>query len=75
MHEPSSAPPTGPITSPIIFRQTERSASGIVAYPFNRAQRVEFQTGVSQISFDQVVETTIFDLNSGALISNDTAET
>ena len=59
----------------IIFRQTERSASGIVAYPFNRAQRVEFQTGVSQISFDQVVETTIFDLNSGALISDDTAET
>ena len=59
----------------IFFRQTERSASGIVAYPLNRAQRVEFQTGVSQISFDQVVETTIFDLRTNALISNDTTET
>jgi dipeptidyl aminopeptidase/acylaminoacyl peptidase len=59
----------------IIFRQTERSASGIAAYPFNRAQRVEFQSGVSQISFDQIVETTIFDLRSNALISNETTET
>jgi hypothetical protein len=59
----------------IIFRQTERSASGIAAYPFNRAKRVEFQSGVSQISFDQVVETTVFDLRTGALLSDDTAET
>jgi outer membrane protein assembly factor BamA len=58
----------------IIFRQTERSAAGIVAYPFNRAQRVELQGGVSQTSFDQVVRTTTFNLVSGQLVSEDTEE-
>jgi len=33
------------IDQTVIFRQTERSASAIVAYPFNRARRVEFQRG------------------------------
>ena len=36
------------IDQTILFRQTEQSAAGIVAYPFNRAQRVEFQGGVTQ---------------------------
>ncbi len=58
----------------IIFRQTERSASAIVAHPFNRAQRVEFQGGMSQISFDQVVRTMTVDLFSGELISDHTTE-
>ena len=58
----------------IIFRQTERSAAGIVAYPFNRAQRVELQGGMSQTSFDQVVRTTTFDLVNGQLVSEDTEE-
>ncbi len=40
------------IQQTIIFRQTDRSVGGLVAYPFNRAQRVEFQGGLSQISFD-----------------------
>ena len=40
-----------------VFRQTERSASGVVAYPLNRAQRIELQGGASQISFDQIVTT------------------
>jgi len=55
----------------IIFRQTEQSVAGIVAYPFNRAQRVEFQGGVTRISFDQIVETTAFSLNTGSLLVND----
>ena len=29
----------------ITFRQTERSIAAITAYPFNRAQRVEFRAG------------------------------
>ena len=33
----------------ILFRQTEQSAAGIVAYPFNRSQRVEVQGGVTRI--------------------------
>ena len=49
----------------IIFRQTERSLSGLTAYPFSRARRVEFQAGVTQLSFDQEIETTTYDPISG----------
>lgn len=56
----------------ILFRQTEQSAAGVVAYPFNRAERVEFQGGITRISFDQIVQTTAFSLNTGQLLSNDT---
>jgi hypothetical protein len=38
----------------IVYRQTERSASGIVSYPFDRARRIEFQGGATQVSFDQI---------------------
>lgn len=59
----------------IIFRQTEQSAAGIVAYPFSRAQRVEFQGGVTRISFDQIVQTSAFSLRTGELLSDDVVET
>jgi WD40 repeat protein len=59
----------------IIFRQTERSASALASYPFSRARRVEFQGGVSQIAFDQIVETSTFSLNSGQLLNDATDET
>ncbi len=55
----------------ITVRQTERSAGGILAYPFDRARRVEFQTVASQISFDQIVETQAFSLFTGDLIAQD----
>ena len=59
----------------IIFRQTDRSLSGVVAYPFNRAQRLEFQGGMSQISFDQVVRTQAYSLINGQLLADDTVTT
>jgi hypothetical protein len=59
----------------IIYRQTEQSAAGIVAYPFNRTQRVEFQGGFTRMTFDQVVQTTAFSLNTGNLLVNDSSET
>jgi len=59
----------------IIFRQTERSAAGVLAYPFNRSHRVEFQGGVSRIAFDQVVETKGFSLITGRQILNDSVTT
>ncbi len=62
------------IDQTIIFRQTERSAAGIAIYPFNRARRLEVQGGVSQISFDQIVQTTAFSLNTGQLLV-DTSDT
>ena len=62
------------IEETILFRQTERSAAGMVAYPFNRAQRIEFQGGMSQISFDEITHVEAYDLNSGALIHRDSQE-
>ena len=58
-----------------IFRQTEQSLAGIVAYPFNRAQRIEFQGGVTRLSFDQIVQTQAFSLRTGRLIFDDSEET
>src|SRR5262245_7389673 len=58
------------IDQTIILRQTERTASGVTAYPFNRAQRLEFQGGVSQISFDQTIETNAFSLITGQQIAS-----
>ncbi len=59
----------------ILYRQTERSGAAIVAYPLNRSERLEFQGGVTQISFDQIVQTTTFSLVSGSVLSNDTSTT
>ena len=59
----------------IIFRQTEQSVGGIVAYPFNRAQRVEFQGGVTRVTFDAITETTLFSLNTGQLLSDNSETT
>ncbi len=54
-----------------LFRQTERSAGGLVAYPLDRARRVEFQGGVTHVSFEQVVDTTVTSLFSGQRLSHD----
>jgi hypothetical protein len=66
---------TAYVEQSIIYRQTERSAAGLIAYPFNRAQRVEFQAGVTQMSFDQVVDTRAFSLRTGDLIFEDSQTT
>ena len=58
-----------------VFRQTERSASGVVAYPFNRAQRIELQGGASQISFDQIVTTQSYSRITGAVFEDSTETT
>jgi WD40-like Beta Propeller Repeat len=58
-----------------VFRQTERSASGVVAYPFNRSQRLELQGGASQISFDQIVTTQSFSRLTGAIFEESTETT
>jgi len=63
------------IDQTILFRQTERSGAALVAYPFNRSQRIEFQGGITQISFDQIVQTTTFSLIDGGVLSDDTKTT
>jgi Tol biopolymer transport system component len=55
-----------------VFRQTERSASGVVAYPFNRASRIELQGGGSQISFDQIVTTQSYSRITGTIFEDST---
>ena len=59
----------------ITFRQTERSIAAITAYPFNRAQRVEFQSGFTETSFDQIVHTQAHSLNTGQRILDQTDTT
>jgi Tol biopolymer transport system component len=59
----------------IIFRQTEQSAGGIVAYPFNRAERIEFQGGITRLTFDEIVQTQAVGLQSGQLLINDSQTT
>jgi outer membrane protein assembly factor BamA len=58
-----------------VYRQTERSATSMVSYPFDRARRVEFQGGVSSISFDQIVTTTTYSLYTGAVYDQTTTTT
>jgi hypothetical protein len=59
----------------IVFRQTEQSAGGLVAYPFNRAQRIEFQGGITRLTFDQIVQTQAYSLNTDQLLIDDSTTT
>lgn len=63
------------IDQTVIFRQTEQSAGGIAAYPINRAQRLEFQGGVSRLTFDQIVQTQAFSLRTGQLLVDESETT
>src|SRR5262249_25495413 len=54
----------------LLFRQTETALSGLAAYPFNRAQRVEVRGGYRRIGFSEELRTTAFSLADGSLISD-----
>jgi len=59
----------------IVFRQTERAAAGLFSYPFSRAQRVEFQVGANQYTFDQIIRTEAYSLVTGQLILDESDTT
>ncbi|HKT79798.1 MAG TPA: hypothetical protein VJP86_06230 [Vicinamibacterales bacterium] len=59
----------------IVFRQTELGANGILMYPLNRAQRIEFQSGFSRVSFDEITRTQAFTLDTGQQFLDDTNTT
>lgn len=59
----------------IVYRQTDRSVAGVIAYPFSRAQRIEWQAGMSRITFDRIDQTRVYSLNTGQLLQDDTHET
>jgi hypothetical protein len=62
------------IDETILFRQTDRTVAGLVAYPFDRTKRVELQAGATQISFDEIVTTQAYSRRTGQLIFEDSQE-
>src|SRR4051794_40035385 len=71
---------TGPAPAPgepaqgaqgLTFPQPGRSGAGTIADPASRARRLEFQGGVTRISFDQITQTQAFSLNTGQLLLDD----
>jgi Tol biopolymer transport system component len=55
----------------VTFWQINREILGYVAYPFNRAQRLEFSGGYRHISFDAEERRQVYDVNTGQLIVDD----
>jgi len=55
-----------------ISREINQAFSGLLSYPFNRAQRLEFSAGVRRIGFDQQVFTDVYDPVTGQLLSQST---
>jgi Tol biopolymer transport system component len=51
--------------------QIDRSLSGIVAYPFSRAQRLEFSGGMRQIGLKQDLTQRLYDWNTGRQFSQE----
>jgi hypothetical protein len=51
-----------------LFRQTYTQTGALVAYPFSRSSRIEFQGAAQHIGFTSDVESLIFDPFSGNLI-------
>jgi Tol biopolymer transport system component len=49
-------------------RQTNRDVYGLLSYPFSQVQRIEFQAGFSNVSFDRELRTRAFSLVTGAPI-------
>jgi outer membrane protein assembly factor BamA len=55
-----------------VYRQTEHTGADMAAYPLNRAERIEFQGGISRDTFDEIVQTTSYSIYTGQLYSNNT---
>jgi Tol biopolymer transport system component len=52
----------------VILRQADRGATGMVAYPFSRAQRIEFTAGLRNLAFSQKSRVTAYALDTGELL-------
>jgi Tol biopolymer transport system component len=62
---------TALVDQQLLQRQTTRDFFGLLAYPFNEVQRLEFQAGFSNISFDNELQTRAFSLETGDQIVDD----
>jgi len=54
----------------IRFNEIHRTVSAVTAYPFDQTSRVEFTGGLHQISFNERIESQVFDLATGELVSD-----
>jgi len=55
-----------------VLQQIHRQGAAMVAYPFNRAERIEGSVGVDMIGFDARTTTTTIAVANGATLSDDT---
>lgn len=55
-----------------LFRQTDRSVGAMTAYPFNQAQRVEFNAAYRNLGFDVERETLVYSPITGELLDRQT---
>jgi outer membrane protein assembly factor BamA len=58
----------------ILYRQTVQSAGAVAAYPFNRAQRVEFTGTIRRLSFDQETRTIAYSNLTGDVLLDERAD-
>ena len=56
----------------IIYRQINRGASGMVAYPFSQTARIEFGGGFTRSSFEQQIQTISISQRSGQVVGDST---
>jgi hypothetical protein len=56
------------------LRQTESRIGGYAAYPFHRAQRIEFSSGFSRYGFSRRAETFGVSLETGGIVIDETVD-
>ncbi len=69
----TGADPSGAATlerDTVELQQVHREAAAVVAYPFNRAQRLEASIGVDSVAFEERATTTVYSVASGATLSD-----
>ncbi|MDE3153811.1 MAG: PD40 domain-containing protein [Acidobacteriota bacterium] len=57
-----------------LFRQINRGVTAVTAYPLDPVRRVEFSTGYQNSTFDQIVQTRVFDPVSGQVLGSQTQD-
>jgi WD40 repeat protein len=57
-----------------LSREINQAASGMVSYPFNRAQRVDFSAGFRRIGFDRTLDTEVYSAVTGELLAEETED-
>jgi Tol biopolymer transport system component len=62
------------VDTTLIYRQIDRSFTAVTAYPFNRAQRVEFSAGYDSTSFDLINQNVYWDPLTGSMLGQDTTK-